>query len=110
MALTDQIAADFAATALNVNEFAQAVTYTPTGGSPASINGLVSQDSPFQEPYVRGDNFAGCTITVALSDVATPQHGDTYTFGGYTWEHDPTQEVITYNAYFITVALRRRES
>lgn len=110
MALIDQIATDFAATALNVNEFAQAVTYTPTGGVASSINALVLRDDPNQEPYVRGDSFAMCTVTVALADVPTPQHGDIYTFGGYTWEHDPTQEVITYNAYFLIIALRRQEN
>ena len=70
MALTDHIATDFAATVLNTDEFATAVTYTPTGGSGTSISALVSQDAPNQEPYVRGDGFAICEITVAVADVA----------------------------------------
>jgi len=109
MSLNNQIAADIAATALNVNEFGAAVTYTPTGGAGSSINALVLRDDPFQEPYVRGDAFATLQIMVAASDVATPQHGDTYTIDGSTWEHDPTQAVIAYNAYFRIISLRRVE-
>ncbi len=109
MTLKDQIGTDFAATALNVNEFATAVTYTPTGGAGTSINALISRDEPFQEPYVRGDNFAICQIAVAVTDVSNPQHGDKYTFDGSDWQHDPSQEVITDTPYFFIISLRRIE-
>ena len=110
MTLKDQIPVDFAATVLNVNEFGQVVTYTPSGGSGSSINALVIRDAPFQEPYVRGDNFATCQIVVAAADVPTPQHGDQYNFNSEDWEHDPTQEVTVHSDYFFVIALRRIES
>lgn len=95
----------------NSDHFAAAVTYTPTSGdTPSSIYAIITELGPAQEEYVRGEKFATAEIEVQATDVATPKHGDTYTYDGKTWEHDPSQGVTYTDQYTRRIALRRRET
>lgn len=68
------------------------ITYTPSGGSAITIDAVINEDFPEQEPYLRGVEFAQAMIDVHNSDVSAPQDGDTYTFHGYTWNHKSAQK------------------
>lgn len=70
-------------------EFSKEITYTPKGGVAVTIDAIVNRNEPFQEPYVRGENTATCEIIVKASEVTNPQHGDTFTIDGETWEFNP---------------------
>lgn len=88
MTLATQIATDIDAT-YNTTEFAESLTYTPTGGIASTVTAFVDRDSVHQEPYVRGEDMAYCTVRVRLSDVANPQQGDRFTIDSGTWEVAP---------------------
>ena len=107
MTLKTQMTADLAAF-FNSDEFAETVTYTPAGGEATSITGIITKDQFFQEPYVRGENMAGCEIAVKASEVAAPQHGDTFVIGSDTWDLDPTRGVIYEDDDIFIIALERR--
>ena len=68
----------------------EAVTYTPKGGEAKEIQAVVNDALPNQEDYLgRGIRFAVAEIHVAVADVASPQHGDVYTFHGHSWDVGP---------------------
>ena len=92
----------------NTDEIAETVSYTPKDGVAVDIAAIVSQDDPLQEPYVRGENTATCEIEVLASDVSDPQYGDTFTFGGETWEFDPVRGVIHKDDYTRLIGLERQ--
>ena len=106
MTLKTQITSDLSAF-FNTDEFAETVSYTPKGGAAVDITAIVSQDDPLQEPYVRGENTATCEIEVQASEVPTPQYGDTFTFGGETWEFDPIRGVLHKDDYTRLIGLER---
>lgn len=104
--LKTQIASDLSIF-FNIDEFAEIVSYIPKGGAAVDITAIVSRDNPFQEPYVRGEDTATCEIEVLASEVPTPQYGDTFTFGGETWEFDPVRGVIHKDDYTRLIGLER---
>ena len=109
MTLKTQMTTDLAVF-FNTDEFAENVTYTPTGGEAATIPAIVERDDPFQEAYVRGEETATCQIHVKKSDVATPQFGDTFAFDSQTWELDPSRGVMYEDDNILTIGLERRMS
>jgi len=109
MTLSAQMASD-AATFLDTDDFGESVTYTPAGGEASSISAVVEKEDAFQEAYVRGEGFATAVLHVKVSDVDSPQHGDTFTISGKTWELDPLRGVIEEDAAMLQIAIRRRET
>ena len=94
----------------DADDFAVSVTYCPDGGTNSTIVAIMTELGPAQEAYERGFTFATAEIEVKAVDVATPQHGDTFTLGGKTWELDPESGVIYSDDYTKRIALRRREA
>ena len=93
----------------NTDEFAESITYTPAGGAAVTISAIVMRDAPAQQPYVRGENTATCEIIVKLADVATPQHGDTFTLNdSEIWEFDPSSGVVYRDDDVLHIVLERR--
>lgn len=92
------------------DEFAESVTYTPTGGEATTITAIVVQDMPFQEPYVRGEMTAVCDLIVQRSEVSNPQEGDAFTFGGETWRLDPDRGVVYEDDWIYEIGLEREMS
>ena len=72
------------------------ITYTPKGGSAVTIDAVINEDFPEQDPYVRGLTFGQAVVEVHNSDVSSPQFGDTYTFHGYTWDHKTAQRTADF--------------
>ncbi|MBN2568131.1 MAG: hypothetical protein JXB42_01740 [Deltaproteobacteria bacterium] len=107
MTLKDEMAADLDSVFFDTGDFSESVTYTSKGGAGVPIMAIVIKDSPFQEPYVRGEETARCEIEVKASDVANPQYGDTFTIDGVTWEFDPTRGVISDDGYTLIIGLER---
>lgn len=95
---------------LNTDEFAETITYTPSGGSATSISAIVEKDDIFQEPYVRGPDTATCLVYVKASDVSTPQFGDTFTIDSVVWEFDPSRGVIYMDDDVYVIGLERQMS
>ena len=93
----------------NTDEFAETITYTPSGGSPVSIPAIINRDAPLQEPYIRGENTAISEIMVKTSDVSNPQYGDTFTFDSETWGFDPENGVTGKGTNVLTIALIRSD-
>lgn len=108
MSFSSQLLTDFTAF-FNTGEFAETVSYTAIGGVAANISAIVTREGEGQEPYVRGTLTATANILVKKTDVATPRHGDTYTFDSQTWEHDPERGVVYEDAQLHTIALRRAD-
>ena len=106
MAFSDQRTTDQAAF-YNTAEFAESITYTPTGGVAATISAVVERAGENQEPYLRGPDTATAIIHVKVSDVATPQWLDTFTFNSADWRLDPDLGVIYQDGYDLTIALER---
>ena len=108
MTLKTQLTSDISAF-FNTDEFAESITYTAKGKSGASIDAIVIRDASLQEPYVRGSETATCEIIVKISDVATPQHGDTFTLNdSEIWEFDPSNGVIYQDDDVLHIILERR--
>ena len=91
----------------NSDEHAETVSYTPVGGAATDITAVVTRAGTRLEPYVRGEFTAIAIIDVQKSEVATPQHGDTYVFDSQTWEHDPGEGVIYEDDEEHQIMLRR---
>lgn len=96
----------------NVNELADTVEYTPSGGTAKDIIAVLERTGDYQEPYAdgQGASFATAEITVKRDDVSSAQHGDLYTFDGDIWEHDPARGIIYKDENIIQIALRRQET
>ena len=108
MTLKELMTSDLAAF-FNTDEFAESITYTPKGGEAATISAIVMRDAPRQEPYVRGEETATCEIIVKISDIATPQHGDTFTLSdSEIWEFDPSNGVVYQDDDVLHIILERR--
>lgn len=108
MTLKTQMTSDLAVF-FNTDEFADdTVIYTPTGGSPTTITAIVDKDDVFQEPYVRGPETAICEIIVKVSEVTTPQFGDTFAIDSVVWEFDPSRGVLYSDGYIFIIALERQ--
>ena len=93
----------------NTDEYAETVSYTASGGSATNITAIVTREGSRLEPYIRGEFTAVAIIEVMKSEVATPAHGDTYTFDSQTWEHDPENGVIYEDDEEHHIMLRRMD-
>ena len=109
MTLKTQMATDLSVF-FNSNEFAESVTYTPSGGSGTTITALVFRSEDFQETYVRGPDTARAEIWVKKSQVTNPQFGDVYSFDSQYWEMDPSRGVIYEDDNVLRIGLERRMS
>ena len=109
MTLKTQIISDLPVF-FDTDEFAETIVYTNSSSVDASISAIVSMDDPLQEPYVRGESTATCTIEVKASDVPSPEYGETFTFGGYTWEFDPRIGVTRMTDNVLSIFLERQMS
>jgi len=118
LTLKTQITADLAVI-FNTDEFAENITYTPTGGLPATITAIAVREAPGQEPYVRGPGTAECVIWVKAADVSDPQHGDVFNFDSAKWRGSGAdvisgdwelapEGVIYFDDYVLEIALQRK--
>ena len=75
---------------LDSDDFADAVTYTPSGGSASPINGIFDKQYPAENE--RGSITFTPRILVASTDVAGIQKNDTFLISGttyYVFEPEP---------------------
>ena len=97
----------------DTDEFAEAITYTASGGSPKSITAVVDRSDAFQEAYEgSGKRWALAEITLQASDVTAPGYNDRFTggsLGSESWEVDPSRGVFYTDTNIHVVALRRLE-
>jgi len=90
MTFKDQLAADLASVFFNTDEFAEAATYTPSGGAAKTIGMIPDDEVPAtQSPAPANDSM---TILVMASEVTDPGYGDTYLIDGVTLYH---QEIVS---------------
>lgn len=108
MTLKIQMTSDIP-TFLNRDEFAKTISYTAIGNAAVDITAIVTRDSPFQEPYVRGEETATSKIDVATSEVPNPQYGDYFTFDSETWDFEPKRDVTYKDDDMLTIELVRRD-
>ena len=67
----------------NTDEFAENITYTPAGGSPASVSAILGdENAAIQDPVPAGDTMR---IYVKAGEVPSPNYKDTFTIGGEVW-------------------------
>ena len=68
----------------NEDEFAESVTYTPSGGDPVAVSIIpYTSDESLQDPQPAADEMI---IEVRESEVASPNpQGDTFTIDSETW-------------------------
>lgn len=97
----------------NDDEFAETISYTPSGGLAVDITGIFTRNQPLQEPYIRGANMAKGEVEVQKTEVTTPQYGDTFTFNRNSlteeiWEYDAALGVINEDDDTLTIALERQ--
>jgi len=82
MTLKTQMTSDLSAF-FNVNEFAEIITYTPSGGAGVSITGILEETDPsIMDVAPPADSMV---LHVLYSDVSDPQRGDTFTISSETW-------------------------
>ena len=77
MTLKTQMTSDLSAF-FNVDEFADTITYTPSGGAPVPITGIPEE----MDPSIMD---VAPPADVLYSDVSDPQRGDTFTISSETW-------------------------
>lgn len=109
MTLKTQITSDLSVF-FNADDFAETIQYINSDKVETDIVAIVTMDDPSQEPYVRGESIATCEIEVQAKDVPNPQYGETFVFGGYTWEFDPTMGVTHITDNVIKISLERELS
>ena len=67
----------------NEDEFAESVTYTPSGGDPVAVSIIIdASDESLQDPQPAADEII---ISVRESEVSSPGTGDTFTIDSETW-------------------------
>lgn len=88
MPLSDQLSADASRTFLDTDGFAEAVTYTVSGGSPVSIQAVFGQERSKTSGGGMADDaefrvgLADFTVAwIAVADIASPENGDVITRG-----------------------------
>jgi len=107
MTLKEQMSADVSAVFLNTNEFAQAVTYTPSGGGGSSINAVFDESA---DPSYEEDGkikIRRGTLVISIADVSAPAHGDAVTVSSEAWE---VLSITWKDAYMASLELRRIET
>jgi hypothetical protein len=100
-AFTDQLDADVTAF-LNPDEFGQAVTYTPFGGSPVSTVVVTAMGEDLEEgpTSIR----AAARLFVSVADVPSPAYKDTVLIDGETWT---VQRVLVNDGQVAELAISR---
>lgn len=91
----------------NLDDFAEEIIYTPTGGIALPIDAIVIRHEPFQENYVRGENVATLRLYVKSSDIPKPQYGDAFEIDGDTWVYQPKKNMIYEDDHVLHIALER---
>ena len=71
------------ATFFNTDEFAETITYTPSGGTAISITAIREE----MDPSIISEAPPGDSITLLVksADVSNPQRGDSFTIDSETW-------------------------
>lgn len=78
MTLKEQIAADLANVILNPDEFAETTVYTPKNGTAKTILAVWEYNDFGAEFQTPGESWKKHgTVTLARSDIADPENGDT---------------------------------
>ena len=107
MTLREQIADDMPVF-FNTDEFAEAATYTPSGGSPASINVILSGEDHDREDTGTGKKKRRTArLMVKRTDVASPGHGDTVTINSESWA---VIDILSQDDYTATLHIERVET
>ena len=104
MAFKDILAADMAVF-INSDEFGETVTYTPSGGTGASISAVVIREE-YTKDYIGSELhlMKRARATISAADISTPDpDGDEMTFDGATWTVESFNPVGQNTAYRITV-------
>lgn len=76
MSLADLMAADKTAILGNTNELAEALTYTPAGGAPVAITGIVTRNPVGPDGHRRQTASRVVDLHIAASSVALPKRDD----------------------------------
>jgi hypothetical protein len=92
----------------NLEEFAETVTYTATGGAGTDITAIIIRDTSYQEPYVRGKHTAHADLYVKKSEIAEPRFGDIFSADEEIWELDPNRGMFYEDDYMMVIGLERR--
>lgn len=90
MTLKTQMADDAPAVFLNTDEFAETVTYTPSGGSGRSIKAIVELNVASivtsQDGQTHADRATLYASRNASTGIPSPSHDDQFTISGNTWK------------------------
>ena len=81
MTLKTDMLSDLDDVFFDTSEFAETVTYTPSGGIAVAIT-AIPEDI---DPSIMDVSLDSMFLTVKISDVANPQRGDTFLIGTETW-------------------------
>lgn len=93
---------------LNVDDFADAAIYTPTGGTPKAI--VVDFHSEYFEPLGNIVESSAPWLSCKQSDVPNLAQGDTFIIDGVTYKsrgNEPESATVTARG-FITARLERQ--
>lgn len=82
MTLKNQMTSDLPGF-FNISEFAATITYTPSGGAPIFIAGILEEIDP--SITTEAPPADSMVLHVETADVSSPQIGDTFTILGETW-------------------------
>ena len=82
MTLKTQIASDLSAF-FNTDEFAEDISYTPSGGDAVSISAILEDMDP--SIMAEAPPADSMVLHVPTADVSNPQRGDTFTISSETW-------------------------
>ncbi len=87
MSLKTQMQDDVSTVFLNINDFAQEITYTPSGGVATTINAVVvrSEDTALIPFDVEHSQEKRISIEVSTTDVVTMSRSDTFTIDSLVW-------------------------
>ncbi len=70
---------------MNTSHFATAATYTPTGGSATTVNGIFDAEFKMLNPVTGGYENQAPQFSCATSSVSAAKHGEPVVIGGVTY-------------------------
>ena len=89
MSFKDNLATDVDKVFLNLDEFGENITYTPSGGDPKTIKAIVNRDAFEPEFQEDGRMYRREGVIFISTDsekgIASPGYKDTVTFNSETW-------------------------
>ena len=111
MTLKNQMATDATSVFLNLDEFAEEITYSPDGGDAKTISAIVQREEIDREAQHDGTQIihraTAHIATDATAGVASPSLDDTVTLDSATWG---IERIEPANADgMVTIHLMRRE-